>query len=142
MEKIKIELNKLPKYIYDNISNAFNKEYGTVADDSNIEINLYVDKNRGVWAEVINKISTKDKNELLRANLEHYLTGRVFYQPGGIININILYEEYKKWCIYNNIPYYKSIDSFRSERFQKFLTKRGMSCNKDTIYNGILGFPG
>lgn len=139
MEKIEIKLDHLPKYLYDKIFNAFTNEFGASINDSNVDINLCIDKLSGIRIEVINKLSTKDKNELLRANLEHFLTGRVFYQPGGVININILYEEYKKWCIYNNIPYYKSIDSFRSNRLQEFLAKKGMSCNKDSIFNGIFG---
>lgn len=138
MKKIEIKLNDLPKYLYDKIIDAFIDEYGGSFYESSIDVNLYIDKATGIRVEITKKLSSKDKNELLRVNLEHFLNGRVFYSAGGIININILYEEYKKWCIANNIPYYKSIDSFRSDRFQKYLTKKGMSCNKDTVFNGLL----
>ena len=142
MKKIEIKLNDLPKYLYDKIIDAFIDEYGGSFCESSVDVNLYIDKATGVRIEIANKLSTKDKNELLRANLEHFLNGRVFYQPGGVINVNILYEEYKKWCIYNNIAYYKSIESFKSNRLQKYLAKRGISCNKDSVFNAVLAVPG
>lgn len=141
METIEIKITDLPKNIYNKISSAFNKEFNLPVND-NMVINLFIDKKSGINVNIANKIkiNKKEKDEMLRLNLEHYLDGHLFYNYGSVVNVNVLYENYVDWCNRNNIPHYKHIDSFYTERFQKYLSGRLMSSNKSTVFNAVLGF--
>lgn len=143
MEIIEIKVNELPKKVFNKISSAFKHEFNLPVNE-NMVIELYIDSKSGVKVDITNKmkINVRDKNEMLRLNLEHYVDGHLFYNYGGIVNINLFYANYVDWCKRNNIPYYKHIESLYTERFQKYLAGKGMSSNKFTIYNGTLGVLG
>jgi len=142
MKIMEIKLTELPKYRYDIIINNIKSEFGVDIDKNNdIRITLYIDREKGIYADVTNKlnISKKNKDRELQQGLIDFVNSHLTYQYGGIVNIKVMYENYIEWCKSTGRQYYKSISAFNTDKFNKYISSKNMTKNKDVIYNAVYG---
>lgn len=144
MRQVEIKLSELPKYRYDSIINNIKKEFTYEESSNDLAIVLSIDKTIGIRAEVVNKFSLKkrDKDNELQSILINFIDSHLYYQYAALVDITAFYNKYKEWCIVNNLRYYKSINSFYTDKFKKLLLERNMSSNNKVIFNAVFGFRG
>ena len=90
MKTMEIKLTELPKYRYDIIINNIKSEFGVDIDKNNdIRITLYIDREKGIYADVTNKLNISKKNPTYH---QHYPSTKAhFYNMYDQYHSNLLF---------------------------------------------------